>query len=82
VIPCDPQWARICFSLVLVFFLPLSLALKKEKKRFISVFLFEAISKKKKKFSFQFGKVVRVGYLLKRKKSLFFKFFIDFLKHK
>jgi hypothetical protein len=65
-----------------VFFLPLSLALKKEK-RFISVFLFKAIQKKKKKkFSFQFGKVVRVGYLLKRKKSLFFKFFIDFLKHK
>jgi hypothetical protein len=31
---------------------------------------------------FQFGKVVRVGYFLKRKKSLFFKFFIDFLKHK
>jgi hypothetical protein len=51
-----------------VFFLPLSFALKKEKKRFISVFLFEAISKKKKNFHFQFGKVVRVGYFTRKEK--------------
>jgi hypothetical protein len=38
-------------------------------KRFISVFLFNAISKRKK--ISLVGKVVRVGYLQKRKKSLF-----------
>jgi hypothetical protein len=82
VIPCGPQWAKDMFQSCLgVLFTPFT-CFEKTEKIFISVFfLFEAISKKERLY-FQFGKVVRVGYLLERKKSSFFKIFTDFFKHK
>jgi hypothetical protein len=50
-------------------FYPFLLALKKEKDLF--QFFSLKISKKKKEFPFQFGKVVRVGYLQKGKRVCF-----------
>jgi hypothetical protein len=58
---------KVFSSLVLCFFLSFLLALKKEK----DLFQFFSLKQLKKRFLFQFGKVVRVGYLKKGKRVCF-----------